>query len=118
MQLESRVEAASAGSITTLTFTGRVILWSMMLLLALENLGVGITALVTGLGIGGIAVVLAAQNILGDLFVSLSILLNRPLVMGDFIADDVLGSVENIDLKTTRLRSLFGEQLIFPTPIF
>ena len=114
MELEVGKEAASAGSITTLTFIGRVALWSVLLMLALENLDVDITALVTGLGIGGIAVALAAQNILGDLFASLSILLDRPFVVGDFIiVDDLLGSVEKIGLKTTRVRSLIGEQLIF-----
>jgi small-conductance mechanosensitive channel len=69
---------------------------------------------VAGLGVGGIAVALAAQNILGDLFASLSIVLDRPFVLGDFlIVDDLMGSVEEIGLKTTRVRSLSGEQLVF-----
>jgi len=80
----------------------------------LDNLGVDITALVAGLGIGGIAVALAAQNVLGDLFASLSIVLDKPFVVGDFLnVDDFLGSVEHVGLKTTRLRSLSGEQLVF-----
>jgi small-conductance mechanosensitive channel len=84
-----------------------------VLLLTLDNLGVNITALVAGLGIGGVAVALALQNVLGDLFASLSIALDRPFVVGDFLAvDTFLGSVEYIGIKTTRLRSLDGEQII------
>jgi small-conductance mechanosensitive channel len=80
----------------------------------LDNLGVNVTALVTGLGVGGIAVALAVQNVLGDLFASLSIVLDKPFVLGDFVVvDDLLGSVEHIGLKTTRLRSLWGEQVVF-----
>jgi small-conductance mechanosensitive channel len=83
------------------------------LLLILDNLGIDITALVAGLGVGGIAVALAVQNILGDLFASLSIVLDKPFAVGDFIIiDDYLGSVEHVGLKTTRLRSLSGEQLV------
>lgn len=92
----------------------KIVLWSMVLLLALDNLGIDVTALVAGLGIGGVAVALAAQNILGDLFASLSIVLDKPFVLGDFIAvGDFLGSVEAIGLKTTRVRSLSGEQVVF-----
>ncbi|MGE3526922.1 MAG: mechanosensitive ion channel family protein, partial [Gemmatimonadales bacterium] len=67
-----------------------------------------------GLGVGGVAVALALQKILGDLFASLAIVLDKPFVLGDFIiVDDYLGSIENIGLKTTRVRSLSGEQLVF-----
>jgi len=83
-------------------------------LLILDNFGVNITGLVAGLGIGGIAVALAVQNILGDLLASLSIVLDKPFVIGDFIVVDSLsGTIEHIGLKTTRIRSLNGEQLIF-----
>jgi small-conductance mechanosensitive channel len=83
--------------------------------LILDNLGVDVTALIAGLGVGGIAVALAAQNILGDLFASLSIVMDKPFVLGDFITvGESQGTVENIGLKTTRLRSLSGEQLVFP----
>jgi small-conductance mechanosensitive channel len=93
---------------------GRVAVWSLVVLLILENLGVDITALVTGLGIGGVAVALAVQNILSDLFASLSIALDKPFVVGDFLmVGDMMGSVEKVGLKTTRLRSLSGEQLVF-----
>ncbi|MDG4867644.1 mechanosensitive ion channel family protein [Guyparkeria sp. 1SP6A2] len=105
------------GSVTTLSvvnFMARIALWSIILLLALDNLGINVTALIAGLGVGGIAIALAVQNILGDLFASLSIVLDKPFAVGDFlIIDDLLGSVEHVGLKTTRLRSLSGEQLVF-----
>lgn len=108
------IDASTVTSMQALGFIGHLILWSVLLLVALDNFGVDITALVAGLGIGGIAVALALQNVLGDLFASLSIVLDKPFVVGDFlIIDDYLGTVENIGLKTTRLRSLSGEQLVF-----
>ena len=107
-------DGASVMTMNVLGIAARMVLWSMVVLLALENLGVDVTALVAGLGIGGVAVALAAQSVLGDLFASLSIVLDRPFVLGDFlIVGDFLGSVEEIGLKTTRVRSLSGEQLIF-----
>jgi small-conductance mechanosensitive channel len=114
--LKRRMEedAASATTLSALGFMSRLVLWTIILLLALDNLGINITALVAGLGVGGIAVALALQNILGDLFASLSIVLDKPFVIGDFIiVDEHLGSVEHIGLKTTRIRSLSGEQTIF-----
>ena len=73
-----------------------------------------VTALVAGLGIGGVAVALAAQNILGDLFASVSIALDKPFVIGDFVTvGEFMGTVEYIGLKTTRVRSLSGEQVVF-----
>jgi len=113
-QGEPSEEGARAMTLSLLTFLGRVILWSLVLLLILDNLGLNVTALVASLGIGGIAVALAVQNILGDLFASLSIAIDKPFVIGDFIiVDDLMGSVEHVGLKTTRIRSLSGEQLIF-----
>ena len=107
-------DAATATSMAALGFIIKLVLWAVILLLALDNMGVDITALIAGLGIGGIAVALALQNILGDLFASLSIVIDKPFVIGDFIiVDDLLGTVERIGLKTTRVRSLFGEQLVF-----
>ncbi|HEX7115758.1 MAG TPA: mechanosensitive ion channel domain-containing protein, partial [Steroidobacter sp.] len=108
-------DRATAGSLGIIGFIVTVAVWSLVVLLTLDNLGIDITALVAGLGIGGIAVALAVQNILGDLFASLSITLDRPFVVGDFlIVDDFLGSVESIGIKSTRLRSLSGEQIIMP----
>jgi len=108
----------NAGKVTTaraLVFVGRIFIFSMVVLAVLDNIpGVEVTTLITGLGIGGIAVALALQNILGDLFASLSISLDRPFAIGDFIiVDEFLGAVEHIGLKTTRIRSLGGEQLVF-----
>jgi small-conductance mechanosensitive channel len=108
-----QVDRAMAGSLGIIGFIVNVVIWALVLLLTLDNLGVDITALVAGLGIGGIAVALAVQNVLGDLFASLSITLDRPFVIGDFlIVGDFLGSVEYIGIKSTRLRSLSGEQII------
>lgn len=109
-----QMDPASVTTVNAMGFVGRLVLWAVVLLLILQNLGVDITALVAGLGIGGVAVALAVQNILGDLFASLSIVLDQPFSVGDFlIIGDLLGSVEHVGLKTTRLRSLSGEQLIF-----
>ena len=96
------------------SFLVRLVIWSIALLLVIDNLGYDVTTLIAGLGIGGIAVALALQNVLGDLFASLSIVLDKPFVIGDFIiVGDLMGVVEKIGLKTTRVRSLSGEQLIF-----
>jgi len=114
--IEKRVDedVSSTTTITFLGFVARVILWTIVLLSMLANLGVNITGLITGLGIGGIAVALAVQNILGDLLASLSIVLDKPFVIGDFIiVDSLMGTVEHVGLKTTRIRSLSGEQLVF-----
>jgi small-conductance mechanosensitive channel len=106
-------DRAAIGSLGIIGFVINVVIWAMVLLLTLDNLGIDITALIAGLGIGGIAVALALQNILGDLFASLSITLDRPFVVGDFlIVGDFMGSVEYIGIKSTRLRSLSGEQII------
>ncbi len=113
-QGEKEDEGARAMTLSLLSFLGRVVVWVLVLLLVLDNLGLNVTALVTSLGIGGIAVALAVQNILGDLFASLSIAIDKPFVIGDFIiVDDLMGSVEHVGLKTTRIRSLGGEQIIF-----
>jgi small-conductance mechanosensitive channel len=96
------------------SFIGRVVVYALIFLLALQNLGVDVTALIAGLGVGGIAVALAVQNILSDLFASLSIVLDKPFVVGDFIVTgQQMGTVERIGLKTTRVRALSGEQLVF-----
>lgn len=104
----------SATSAAIIDFVLRLVVWIVFTLMVLDNLGFNITTLVASLGISGIAVALAVQNILGDLFASLSIVLDKPFVVGDFIiVDDKLGTVEYIGLKTTRLRGLGGDQIIF-----
>jgi small-conductance mechanosensitive channel len=101
-------------SSAVLCFVLRLGLWVIVFLMILDNLGFNITTLVASLGIGGVAVALAVQNILGDLFASLSIMLDKPFELGDFIiVGDVLGWVEHIGLKTTRVRGLGGEQVVF-----
>lgn len=101
-----------AFQIVTKFFT--VLVWLLAFIVFLDNLGVEISALVAGLGIGGIAVALAAQVLLGDLFSYFTIYFDRPFEVGDFIIiDSFSGTVENIGLKTTRLRSLTGEEVVF-----
>jgi small-conductance mechanosensitive channel len=107
-------DAAAATSMSALGFVAKLAIWGIVVLLALENLGVDVTALIAGLGIGGIAIALAMQNILSDLFASLSIIVDKPFVIGDYIiVGEQMGTVERIGLKTTRVRSLTGEQIIF-----
>ena len=108
-------DVASAAAVNVLSFVGKVILWTVVVLLALDNLpGVQVDTLIASLGIGGVAVALAVQNVLGDLFASLSIVLDEPFVIGDSISvGEYVGTVEHIGLKSTRVRSLTGEQLVF-----
>lgn len=88
-------------------------IWMIGLLILFSNLGYDVTAIVAGLGVGGIAIALAAQNILGDLFNYFVIFFDRPIEVGDYITlDDKKGTVEHIGIKTTRLKSLSGEQLV------
>lgn len=91
----------------------KAVVWAVALIFLVDNLGYDITTIITGLGIGGIAIALAAQTILGDLFSYLVIFFDKPFEIGDFIiVDDKMGTVEYIGIKTTRLRTLGGEQLI------
>lgn len=95
-------------------FFARVVVWSVVVLVILDNVGVDVTTLIAGLGVGGIAIGLALQSVLKDTFASLSIILDKPFEVGDFvIVDEFAGSVEEIGLKTTRIRSIAGEQLVF-----
>ena len=113
-QKQMEEDAGAVAAMDVVSFLTRVAVWAIIFLLALDNVGVNITALVAGLGVGGIAVALAAQNIISDLFASLSIVLDKPFVLGDFLViDDLAGNVEKVGLKTTRVRSLSGEQLVF-----
>ena len=105
---------AGATHLMLLGMVGRIVIWSIALLVTLDNLGFNISTLMASLGIGGVAVALATQNILGDLFSSISIALDKPFVIGDFIiVDDYMGTVEYVGMKTTRIRSLGGEQIVF-----
>lgn len=107
-------DAARKMGVSVLNLIGRTLIWSTIALLVLQNVfDQNVTALLTGLGVGGIAVALALQNVLGDLFASISILLDKPFVVGDAITvGDFTGTVEQIGIKTTRLKSVNGEQII------
>jgi small-conductance mechanosensitive channel len=106
-------DPAQSGSIDIIVFISGLTIWAMALLLALDNLGVQIKPLLTGLGIGGVAVALAVQSVLGDVLASMSIALDKPFQIGDSLAvDDIQGTVEHIGVKSTRLRSISGEQVI------
>ncbi|MCW8177537.1 mechanosensitive ion channel family protein [Verminephrobacter aporrectodeae] len=105
--------AQVSASATLMSWGLRALLWSVVLLAILSNLGVNVTAFVASLGVGGIALALAVQNILGDLFASLSIAVDKPFEVGDFVVvGGVSGTVQAIGLKTTRIRSLQGEQVV------
>jgi small-conductance mechanosensitive channel len=116
--ISRRVAAADGGSglanaIAIIRLLVSVAAFAIAIILILDNLGINVTALVAGLGIGGIAIGLAAQGIFSDLFAALSILFDKPFKRGDTIRyDSSTGTVERIGLKTTRLRSITGEQLI------
>jgi small-conductance mechanosensitive channel len=111
----ANADAVSASTIRALSVAAKILLWTVLVIMALAKFDVDVSALVTGLGIGGVAIALAVQNILGDLFAALSIVFDKPFDVGDFIVLDqtgAMGTVEHIGLKTTRLRSLSGEQIV------
>ena len=90
-----------------------LVIWFLGLVFLLGNWGIEVTPIIAGLGIGGIAVALAAQNILGDLFSYFVIFFDRPFEAGDFIiVDDKMGTIEYVGIKTTHIRALGGEQII------
>ena len=112
--LSREADASKTTVLRALSVASRSILWIGIFLLILDNFGVNVTTLVAGLGIGGIAIALGVQKIAEDIFASLSIVMDRPFVIGDFIVvDDLKGNVEDIGIKTTRIRSLSGERIIF-----
>ena len=105
------------GSVTTIRALGMLakgLLWIMLALSVIATFGIDVTALIAGLGIGGIAIALAVQNVVGDLFASVSIILDKPFLVGDFIkVGEQAGTVQRVGIKTTRLRSVSGEELVF-----
>ena len=117
IQRSIQLHVTDGSSITTFKALGalaRLTIWIALGLVALSNLGIQIRPLLTGLGIGGLAIALAVQNILGDLFAAISIVVDKPFVVGDSISvENYRGKVEHIGLKTTRIRSESGEQIIF-----
>lgn len=107
--------AENAAPMHLVGIMAKTLIFVFAILTALSNLGVNVTSLVAGLGIGGVAVALAAQNILGDLFSSFAIYFDKPFVVGDAIKmGEITGTVEKIGMKTTRLRATGGEEIVIP----
>lgn len=113
-RLQEFEDPSAQTTLNVLGFSSKLLMWSIILLIVLDNLGVNITTLIASMGIGGIAVALAAQSILAELLASLSIAMDKPFVIGDFIViDGFMGSIEKIGMRTTQIRSLSGELIIF-----
>lgn len=113
IKTRSGTDSGTRTTIRAVGYAARFVLWGLLVVTALQNFGINVTALVTGLGIGGIAIALAVQNILADLFAALAIVLDKPFVVGDSVqVDNVSGTIEHVGLKTTRIRSVNGEQVI------
>ncbi|MGI8510215.1 MAG: mechanosensitive ion channel family protein [Gemmatimonadaceae bacterium] len=107
-------QRADMTTIQAVSVLVKLLLWAILLLMAFDQLGKNVTGLIAGLGVGGIAVAFALQNVLGDLFAAMSIVTDKPFVIGDTIqVDTMIGSVERIGLKSTRVRSEGGEQIVF-----
>ena len=112
--VKSGYEATLERSLKGILVVVKILIWGGAIILFLDNLGFKISAIIAGLGIGGVAVALAAQAILKDLFSYFSIIFDQPFKIGDFvIVGDLMGTIEYIGIKTTRIRSLGGEMLIF-----
>lgn len=112
-RVQEQAQEGNRALLGILSWVLQIIVWSILLLAVLGNMGVNITAFVASLGVGGVAVALALQNILGDLFASIAIGLDKPFEVGDAIAfGDARGTVTRIGVKTTRLQSLSGELLV------
>jgi small-conductance mechanosensitive channel len=114
----SDVAATTATTVTALSFAVRLVLLTVLVLLALANLGVDVSTLLAGLGVGGIAVALALQSVLKDLFGALSIVVNKPFLVGDTIeVGNFIGEVRHVGMRSTRLRNLPGEEIIMPNQL-
>jgi small-conductance mechanosensitive channel len=110
---EENSDEGTQGAVSFMSGLFKGALWGIALIMVLGNLGVDVTSLIAGLGIGGIAVAFALQNILSDLFSSFVIHFDKPFVIGDFIiAGEHMGTVERIGIKTTRIRALQGEEIV------
>jgi len=108
------VEEEKSNTIVLLGTIIKILIWSIAVIILLDNLGVKISGLIAGLGVGGVAIAFASQAILGDVFNYFTIFFDRPFEIGDFvIVDQYLGVIEHIGIKSTRIRSLSGEQLVF-----
>lgn len=111
----TRRDPQSVSSMKGISTFISIFVWGLGLVFLLGNLGYDVSAIIAGLGIGGIAIALAAQAVLGDLFSYFVIFFDKPFQIGDFIiVDNKSGTIEKIGIKTTRVRSLSGEEIIFP----
>ena len=113
MRRQSALREGALGTLTAIAFMARLALWAVLIILLLDNFGLKVTTLLGALGVVGIAGALAAQSVLGDLFAAISIFLDKPFEVGDFIAfDGLVGTVRGVGLRSTRINALGGEQLI------
>lgn len=109
------VSGAGQTAVAALAVMARIVFVALLILVLLDNLGVDVTALVAGLGIGGIIIALALQNMVADMIGALTILVGRPFMVGDFIeSQGFMGTVESVGLRSTRMRTLNGDELSFP----
>ena len=114
-QRAADTSGAATTALSTIAVIARMVLGLVLILFLLDNLGIDVTALVTGLGISGIIVALALQNVVGDMLGAFSIIIGKPFVAGDFIeAQGMMGTVEGVGLRATRIRTLSGDELTFP----
>jgi small-conductance mechanosensitive channel len=112
---DADVSGAATTALSTMAVIARMLLGLLLILFLLDNLGIDVTALVAGLGIGGIIIALALQNVVADMLGTLTILIAKPFVVGDFIeAQGMMGTVEGVGLRATRMRTLSGDELTFP----
>lgn len=110
---DGQIDPNSATAADMVILLARIVLWALGGLFVLSNLGIEVTSLAAGLGVGGIAVAFAVQGILSDLFASFSIYFDKPFRVGDFVVIGTdSGTVEKIGIKTTRIRTLQGEELV------
>ena len=108
--IEKKQDPATVNLLSKIT---KIVLWGIAIIIILQNLGYNISALAAGLGIGGLAIAFAIQNILGDIFASFSIYFDRPFQIGDFIiVGEDIGTVKKIGIKSTRIQTLQGEELV------
>lgn len=108
-------DGVRATTVSTLLMVAHILVWALVLLAALDNVGVDVTAMVAGLGIGGVALAFASQNILQNLFASVGMIFDSPFVLGDFIiSKETMGTVKQIGMKNTRIQALSGEEVIVP----
>jgi small-conductance mechanosensitive channel len=113
-RLQSKDDVATSGAYSFLGGIGKGVLWVFALIFVLSNFGINVTTFIAGLGIGGIAIAFALQNILGDLFSSFAIYFDKPFVLGDTVqVGTFIGTVQKIGIKTTRIKSVQGEELVF-----